>query len=457
MKPVYPIIMPFHSYLFAFISGLTIAILTSCQPELDRDYSNDYAFTHVNILPMNQEGVLEDYHVWIQEDTIYKIAPADELTLPEDVIEIEGKGKYLIPGLAEMHAHIPVPRGERDSLVYETLFLYVANGITTIRGMLGDPFHLELRGTSINGNSCPDTATADSLVRAHKKAGYDFLKLHPGLKKEVFDEIVATAKEVDIPYAGHVSLDVGIRHALKNDYASIDHVDGYVEGLVPDDSGLPNDANGFFGFAFTDVADRSMIEELAALTVEQGVAVVPTQSMIERWTSPQAADSMISQPEMSYMHPNTLKGWKEAHIGLQNTGYYSPKRYQRFIQLRRDIIQALHNKGALLMLGSDAPQVYNVPGFSIHHELEAIHQSGLSTYETLQTGTLNPAIYFDQQGVFGTVEQGASADLILLPSNPLDDLKILRRHEGVMVRGTWLPRSMIERQLDIIAEGYKEL
>ena len=465
-----------HRLAFVSIPFFALLItLSGCQPASQKaiDYSQDIAFVDVEVLPMLDESSLPHHTVWIRGEKIYKIGLTSELSLPVEIKRIDGTGKYLMPGLAEMHAHIPVPKGEKDSLLQETLLLWLANGITTIRGMLGDPFHLELRkmidrgeilsprmytsGPSMNGNTCPNDSVAMARVRSQKEAGYDFLKLHPGLKRGVFDAIVATANEVGIPYAGHVSLDVGIEHALNSGYASVDHVDGYLEGLVPSDAEVDKYKNGFFGFAFTGIADEGRIAELAQLTASKAVAVVPTQSLMVRWVAPGDPQKMGEESEMKYMHPRTVANWIKSQGGIHNAEYYDPNQYEPFIKLRRQIIKALQDAGVLMLLGSDSPQVYNVPGFSIHHELQSVVDAGLTPFEALQSGTANPAKFFEEEGNFGTLVEGASADCILLSHNPLEDLSTLKQNEGVMLRGQWLSKDFLQNSLVAIANRYLAL
>ena len=157
------------------------------------------------------------------------IAPSAKAQIPAGAARVEGKGKFLMPGLAEMHAHIPGGTAP-DSAVERTLFLYAANGITTIRGMLGDPRHLVYReraakgeivspliytsGPSFNGKTASTKEMAVDAVIAQKKAGYDLLKIHPGVPRDVFDALAAKADEVKIPFAGHVPAAVGLQRAL---------------------------------------------------------------------------------------------------------------------------------------------------------------------------------------------------------------------------------------------------
>ncbi|MEZ4826641.1 MAG: amidohydrolase family protein [Bacteroidia bacterium] len=448
-------------------------VLLSCGPKPATDFGGvrpEFAFTHVNVIPMDGERVLSDQTVVIGGGKILAVGEASAFSLPESTRIVDASGKYLLPGLAEMHAHIPVPRDGQEDVVDETLFLYLSNGITTIRGMLGDPFHLDLRaraareevvspriftsGPSLNGNTVPTVAIADSTVRAQKSAGYDFMKLHPGIKLEVFDKIVSTAKEVGMHYAGHVSIHVGIRHALESDYASVDHIDGYLEGLVPASAGVKPEDNGFFGFNFTYLADTTLIPELVNLTVAHNVAVVPTQGLLVRWTSTEKPEQTIAQPEMKYMSPRTREQWVQSKFSFQRLENYDSARVATFIGIRKKLLKALHDGGALIVLGSDAPQVFNVPGFSIHHELAAMVEAGLTPYECLVTGTVNPARYFGMEGQFGVVAKGSAADLILVNNNPLEDISNLRNPAGVMYRGRWLSEEEISAGLAAIAQKY---
>lgn len=417
---------------------------------------------------MTSNLVKENQTVLVNEGKIVAIGSANEIEVPKGATLIYAPNQYLMPGLTEMHAHIP-GSGDMD-LLEETLFLYLSNGITTIRGMLGQPYHLELRemalnkkilspriytsGPSINGNTVRNIEEADRKVRAQKEAGYDFLKLHPGLTRENFDAVVATANEVGIPYAGHVSTGVGVKRALEAKYASIDHVDGYLEGLVPKTIRVNPNTNGFFGINFTDIADENNIEELVAMTKSNDVWIVPTQAMMERWVGPENPKLLASNPEMKYMNPTTLSNWVNTKMNLLSSPNYDASRAVKFNEIRRTIIKQLHEAGVKILLGSDAPQVFNVPGFSIQRELDAMVRSGLSNYEALVAGTVNPALFFKDEGTYGTIVKGADADLILVDQNPLEDIKALQQQNGVMVRGTWLSKEMIDMRLKQIAEKY---
>lgn len=425
----------------------------------------------VKIIDVRDGSVSADRHLIIKNGKIDEIV--SRLGRVDNALVIEGEGRYLMPGLAEMHAHIPSPQWGRDR-TDETLFLYLSNGVTTIRGMLGHPAHLKLRAQaekneilspriftsspSVNGNSVKTKEEAREKITQYKNDGYDFLKIHPGLRLEVFDEIVKTANEVGIGFSGHVPVDVGVRHALASGYASIDHVDGYLEGLVPLSAGVDPNQNGFFGYNFTHLADTSKIDELVMLTKRNKVWVVPTQSLFFRWFSPIDPEEMAEQaPEMKYMPKSTVNQWVSSKKNLIDNPEYAIDKFVLFTDIRLRLIRKIHKNGHGLLLGSDAPQVFNVPGFSIHHELNGIMNAGLSPLEAIQTGTINPAKFFNMEGQFGEVIEGASADLILLDSNPLENIKNLKNPAGVMVRGRWLNRETIESKLAEIADRSKDI
>lgn len=456
-----------HLPAFLFLSLLFF----SCgqQTEMYSLTPEDTVLENVRVIDIIS-GKIDTSHVIIKGRLIDRIVSVGTPVDWGEAKVIAGEGKYLLPGLAEMHAHIPALEWD-DPLVEETLFLYLSNGITTIRGMLGNPVHLPLRekaekgeilspriftsSPSLNGNTVRNPEEAREKVTAYAEAGYDFLKLHPGIRLHVFDTLVKTAKDVGIPYAGHVSNLVGIRHALSSGYQTVDHVDGFLEGLVPEEAGVNPIENGFFGYNFTDLADKELIPELVALSKENGVWVVPTQALFDRWFSPTPAEELARQPEMKYMKPETIKNWVASKNNLTTGDSYDPDQWRRFNEIRHALIKALHMEGQGLLLGSDAPQVFNVPGFSIHHELQGMLDAGLSPLEALQIGTLNPATFFE--GNFGQLKEGMDADLILVENNPLEDLSHLRNPTGVMVRGRWLDDEFIEEKLASIADKYKNL
>lgn len=452
--------------------SLLICIVTflSCSPKKKSISPTAILITDVNIVDVSNGNILKNRQVVIDSGKIKKIVESVENAV-EYPNNIEANDKYIIPGLAEMHAHIPQPPTS-DTRIEETLYLYLSNGITTIRGMLGHPTHLVLRekalkgeilspriftsSPSFNGNSVTTKEEAVQKVTAYKNEGYDFLKIHPGMQLEVFDQMVETANELNIPFSGHVPVMVGIRHALESKYASIDHVDGYLEGLVPESEGVDPTANGFFGYSFTPLADTTKIDELVALTKKNQVWIVPTQSLFERWFAPVSSDELLKQPEMKYMPVSTLKDWKRRkdESTKPETGF-NEEQWNKFTAIRRQLIRKLQENGHGMLLGSDAPQLFNVPGFSIHHEVTGMIEAGLTPLEILQSGTINPAIFFGMEDTFGSIKEGLDADLVLLNGNPLLDISALKDISGVMVHGKWLSKESIAEKLEQIATNAK--
>ncbi|HMG93614.1 MAG TPA: amidohydrolase family protein, partial [Chryseolinea sp.] len=437
MKTVFSILC-----IFLFSSAIAQDLVDSRQREI--------VIRSVNVVPMEKEEVLPNQTVVIKDGKIAAIG--SNVKYGKAALVIDGSGKYLIPGLAEMHAHVP-PIDDLTPMK-EVLFLFAANGITTIRGMLGHPKHLELRsmikngqvlgprlfttGPSFNGFAVKTPETGASMVRSQKQAGYDFLKLHPGLTKENFAAIASTAKEVGIPFVGHVSFGVGVWRAIDAGYSSIDHLDGFIEGMVPGIENMVEQQTGLFGMFVAHRADTTLIPKLMQGLKTKNIWVVPTQSLAERWFHPDfKAEDFTNDPESKYIKQETVNNWVEAKNNLVANPEYDPSKIKDYIALRRLLIKACQLYGVGLLLGCDAPQVFNVPGSSTHYELEYMVRSGLTPYEALRTGTVNVATYLKLPDT-GMIKRGYTADLILIDGNPLQDITQTRKVHGVMLNGKWL-------------------
>ncbi len=426
------------------------------------------AFVGVTVIPMDRERLLRGQTVVVRGGRIVAMGPSGRVKVPPGGRKVDGRGKFLMPGLAEMHAHIP--GGETpDSVVERTLFLYVSRGVTTIRGMLGHPRHIDLRaraargellsptiytsGPSLNGNSVPTPGAAARIVGEQKAAGYDFLKIHPGIDGEVFDTLAATAQRLGIPFAGHVPLEVGLERALESRYATIDHLDGYVEAMVRRGAPVTSAESQFFGLNLGDHLDDSKLPALVEATREAQVWNVPTQVLMENLVPGESVEALARRPEMRYVSGETLSKWAETKNSLLEETGSTPESARRVMDLRRRLIKALHAGGAGLLLGSDAPQIYNVPGFSTHRELQSLVAAGLTPYQALETGTRNVATFFGTLKKTGTIQVGKRADLILLDANPLINVGNTTKQSGVMIRGRWLPKSRIDTRLAAIAKA----
>jgi cytosine/adenosine deaminase-related metal-dependent hydrolase len=422
------------------------------------------AFVGVTVITMDSERLLRDHTVVVRGQRIIAVGPAADVQVPAGATRIDGRGHFLMPGLAEMHGHIPPPAQATSDQIEQVLAFYVLNGVTTVRGMLGAPRHLDYRaraasgeilsptiittGPSLNGNSIPDVASARKAVTDQKAAGYDLMKIHPGIRRDVYDAMAETAKRLNIRFAGHVPLDVGLLHALEQGQWTMDHVDGYLEALVRDGSPVSGTQSQFFGFNLVDHLDMSKLPALVQATKAAGAAIVPTQSLFESILGPLSPDQLAAWPEMKYWIPAQVEGWKRATLNTRQSSGVTPDNAQRYLTARRQVMRALYHAGVPFLLGSDAPQWWNVPGFSIQRELDAMIKAGFTPYQALEMGSRNVAAHFGAEEEFGTVAVGQRADLVLLEANPLDEVANWSRRAGVMVRGRWLDRAEIAKRLD---------
>jgi amidohydrolase family protein len=412
-------------------------------------------FVGVNVIPMDRETILRDHTVVVREGRITAIGGSANTEVPAGAVKVDGAGKYLMPALAEMHAHIPGGKAP-DTVVERVLFLYAANGVGTIRGMLGDPRHLTYReraakgelvspriytsGPSLNGNSVPTTESAIEAVTAQKAAGYDLLKIHPGVKRDVYDALAAKARELKIDVAGHVPAEVGVEHALETHYRSIEHLDGYVEALS-----RKTDPSQFFGLNLVSDVDESRIPDLIQKTKAAGTWQVPTEILFDNLMSDESPDEMAKRPEIKYaIDPNQVAQWANEKKKFADVPAADR---QKFITLRRRLIKNMYDAGVPFALGSDAPQIWNIPGFSAHRELRALVDAGLSPYQALRTATMNVGVYFSDPNA-GSVAAGKRADLLLLDANPLEKIENTRSIAGVMVNGRWMSREELQKRLE---------
>lgn len=428
------------------VSGPAVAWLQSGDREV--------AFVNVNVVPMDSERVLKEQTVLVRGDRIVEVGPAAAVKVPEKALRVDGAGKYLMPGLAEMHGHIPPPQAPKE-FVDAVLFLYLANGVTTVRGMLGAPNQLELRekanrgeilsptlylaGPSFNGHSINSPEEAVAKVRQQKQEGWDLLKVHPGLTREEYDAMARTAKAVGIRFAGHVPADVGLAHALEMGQETIDHPDGYVEHLN----------------ALEGPVDEAKLAEIVRRTREVGAWVVPTMALWETLLGAGPPEARLGYPELKYMPPPQVESWKTAYRHRLSHPQFNRKQVEQIAANRKRILKALHAGGVRLLFGTDAPQQFSVPGFSIHREIPLMLQSGMTPYEIIRSATKNVGDYFKDKDRFGLIAAGQRADLLLVKGHPLEDVSNLAQRAGVMVRGRWLSEQEIQERLAQVEAAYR--
>ena len=172
--------------------------------------------------------------------------------------------------------------------------------------------------------------------------------------------------------------------------------------------------------------------------------------------TPAGFQRLQNQPGMLYVSPGVRLLSPFLYMMSARSHTYPGADYpQRIAALNRQMVSALHDAGAGILLGTDAAQAYHLPGFSIHEELAMLVEAGLSPYEAIEAGTRNAAVAMGKQAEFGIIEVGKRADLILLDKNPLTDVRNLRERSGVMLRGRWLAEEQLQSMLTSLAESYQ--
>lgn len=443
-------------------SLLTLLFVMSLSAPVSGLKAQILVFQNARVLTMETEQILDNQTIIVENSTIQWVGPTGDAEIPSRADIVTGDF-YVMPGLAEMHAHIPQPgRGENE--MKDALKLYLSQGITTIRGMLGHPAHLVLReqaaageivspriftsGPSFSGGSVESKSWARQMVRQQADAGYDLLKFHPGLSVSEFRAITDEANRIGIEFSGHISHDVGLERSLDAGQGTIEHMDRYMEFLAgnPDDREDPNII--FFGYDLAYDVDENRIGEAVRRTVEAGVWNVPTHTLLHNVFNPElSVDMMRSWPGMEYIPETTLDNWSNYVRNFRNSDAYDADKARRFLDIRDELLLALHEAGAGLMLGADAPQIFNPPGFSAHRELELLVEAGLTPFEALKTGTVHVAQYLGETGRSGIIAKGARADFILLNSNPLETVPFQDHIEGVVSGGTYYSRDRLDDML----------
>jgi len=410
-------------------------------------FAETIVFKNVNVISMTSPKVAKSQSVVVRDGRIISVSQKPKFDADAKVID--GKGKYLLPGLAEMHGHVP-PMNAPNNQAEDVLFLYVANGITTVRGMLGYPGQLELRqkantsriiaptlylaGPSFNGNSINGTQAARDMVKAQKEEGWDLLKVHPGLTRAEYDAMAEMAALLKIRFGGHVPAEVGLLHAIEMGQETFDHIDGYVEALAGDKGPV----------------DAKKLADLVKKSKAAGVWIVPTSALWEVLFNTIPLETLTAYPELKYAPPGAVDAWVKAYNNRLTQG--SREAANNIIKNRVTVLRALHKGGVKILMGTDAPQQFSIPGFSLHRELLRMREAGMSNYEILKSGTVNVGEYFKASDSFGTIEPGKRADLILLEANPLENITNVSKIAGVMTRGKWLSGAEIDAGLEKIEE-----
>lgn len=457
------------------------------------------ALKHVTVIDMTGAAPKPDRTVVITGNRITTIGRTGEVPIPRDAQLIDATGRFLIPGLWDMHVH-----ALRKERVDNFLPLFVANGITGVRdiGTTADGFAAlgQLRqeiasgtrigpriiaaGRILDGakpavpeNSIPfaNPTEAREAVRFLKQAGANFIKVYDGVPRDSYFAIVAEAKKLNIPFVGHVPNEITSIEASDAGQKSIEHL-----GTILRDCSMlepeiveervnaiirSNDKPNGPSLIPVRIAARTKIqlatysrpkcEQLFARFVKNGTWHVPTL-MIKQISAFVDPANLKNDPRMKYISPDSLERWKPENNRFLK--YLTPEIIETRKQLYRkevELVGAMHRAGVKFMAGTDVPGLYMYPGFSLHDELELLVQAGFTSMEALKTVTYNPAAFLGELNSHGTVQSGKVANLVLLDSNPLENIANTKRIAAVVLNGHYLSREKLDGLLADVEASFK--
>jgi hypothetical protein len=388
------------------------------------DKSSD-AVKNVTVIPMSKEVVLPDQTEIIENGIITAIGNAKNTRIDKGIKVIDGKGKYLMPGLFDMHVHFFYEQGEHTNTCETELKMMLANGQTTVRILAGHPAYLEAKDNVRRGKragpelfiSSPQLAgrwpwppefkkyeivdtkeKAINAVRQFRQQGHDEIKITFMVKAEIYDAIINAAKEEGIRVTGHVGPLVKLQGALKTGQ-QIEHMDEFIDMLLPDTSynhgQSVSDMNIWRKEAWATVPflDEKKIPALAKMVKDAGIYVSPANFFFISTFGETVTEEQAKQSRGYEYIPFLIKKERWKNWDYYNKNLPPAESRKKYVQLRKKMAYELWRAGVPLMAGSDSPEFFLVQGFSLHEELEMFVQSGLSNFAALQTATINTAKY----------------------------------------------------------------
>jgi imidazolonepropionase-like amidohydrolase len=444
-----------------------------------RPLNRRLAISHVNIVPMDFERVLPDHTVVIEDGHIQAMGPASEFEGIHP--DVDGRGKWLMPGLADMHVHFWDP-GQAA--------LFLANGVTQVRNLTGAPMHLAMQrkmehreligphvitstplidGLNADGNTAwpgslaiTDASQAAELVRALWERGYQQLKVYQLLAADAHRALSTAALALGMRVTGHCPDGMTFEQAIAHGQTCFEHLTNITVGHL--NNGLETPQLRRMGTQatfeqrllgaqlFLNEVNFDALRRLADQFAEQQIWNCPTSTV---WTLPaQDVDVALREPSLRYMHPHTVAEWRSR---LQPPA--DPQRARQREQLmdlqragneiRFRIARLLLDASAPLRLGTDTANPFVIPGFSLHEELMNLVRAGFTPFQALRCGTSEAARFMHQSHVWGTVSVGKRADLLLLAAgqNPLDNVSAVASPEAVFVNDFYLTREDLDQLL----------
>jgi hypothetical protein len=411
------------------------------------------AIVGATVIPMTGGATtLPNQVVLVREGRIVAIGPQGRVAIPRGARVINARGKFLLPGLADMHVHLEYIEDPN------VLKLFVANGVTTVRSMDGRPFILGWRdqvkagslvgpriitaGPIIDGApparsdnlAIADAAAARAAVAAQASSGYDFIKLYTNLSPEAFDAAAAEGRLRGLRVAGHIPRAVAAERALALLW-SIEHLGDFAAGLAAQGNTTP----GWARRALAAPTDGAKLDTLARSLAAAGTWVVPTTIQQDRWLAPpEQVQAWLAEPSIRNLPPSVLGQWRGAINRF--AGRMGPDDWAMLERARRNrlaVVAAFHRAGVKLAIGTDTPNPFVAMGASVHLELANFVAAGLTPLDALRAATIAPARMLALEAEQGSIEIGKRADFLLLEANPLEDIKRTARPWAVVLAGRW--------------------
>jgi imidazolonepropionase-like amidohydrolase len=448
---------------------------------------NILAISDVTVIDATGAPAKPNMTVIITEDRITEIAKTGAVAIPKTAQLIDGKGKFVIPGLWDMHVHTVI-----GSLPKFYFPLFIASGVTGVRDMAADLGLLKqlrkeinegrvvgprlIGGQMVDGPtpiwpglpiSVSDEASARQAAASANDRGADFVKVYSLVPRQAFFALADEAKKRGIPFAGHVPLSVSAADASDAGQKSIEHLEGIFLACSAEEPELRKvleeaikDAKDINQIRTSLVRVLNQTEERALETYsqEKAAALFARFAKNGTWQAPTLVvkragafmddSDFTNDPRLKYLRPGLVEGWKNKDDWrLKNRTPEKSARYRMIFQKQLELVLAMHRAGVKMLAASDAVVWYVVPGFSLHDEMELFVKAGLTPMEALQTATLNPATYLGLIDSVGTVERGKKADLVLLEANPLENISNTKKINAVIVNGKLIPRASLDKML----------
>jgi imidazolonepropionase-like amidohydrolase len=447
-----------------------------------------FAITHVTVIDMTGAPPLADQTVVIEKQRIATIGPSSAVAIPGGAQTLDARGKFLIPGLSDMHIHLTAA-GEPDGSRKLMLPLLLANGITSVRDMGGYLESLILLrkeieegrrlgprivtpGPYLDGSPpsfqpslvVTNRAQADEDVHQLVAIGVDFIKVQSMLGREAYFAIAQAAQREHITFVGHVPDRVTAAEAADAGQHSIEHLTNVLRGCsrnepklmreqlyIPLKQETPEQSHSRIVAWQREILDSYSPQEAANLIAkfkEKDVWQTPTLILLKNDAFPTTGSLAAPDARGEYVPPRTLGIWKKSRAAQINA--LSPQDSELHAKLLRksmDMVDDMQRAGVKILAGTDSPAPYVFPGSGLHGELQLLVEAGLSPIEALQSATKSPAEFLHVAKDSGTVENGKLADLVLLDANPLDDIRNTRKIRAVILRGKLLDRAALDQLL----------